>query len=117
MKITKQQLKQIIKEELSAQELTHAKELLAQGLMTQQEYEELLDPQKKADRDASMRALYDAPTRAPTTAENRGGALHTNSTGMSNPPTEKAQLATVAEALQPLVTQLQTLLKQIGAVL
>jgi len=103
MKITKQQLKQIIKEELSAQELTHAKELLAQGLMTQQEYEELLDPQKKADRDASMRALYDAPTRAPTTAENRGGALHTNST--------------VAEALQPLVTQLQTLLKQIGAVL
>jgi hypothetical protein len=47
MKITKTRLKQIIKEEISAQQIKRAKEMLAQGLISKEEYQQMLNPQKK----------------------------------------------------------------------
>lgn len=47
MKLTKTKLKQIIKEEINAQKIKQAKELLSQGLIDQEEYERILNPQKK----------------------------------------------------------------------
>ena len=100
MKITKQQLKQIIKEELSAAQKKDAKELLAQGLISQAQYEERLNPQKKEKDD-----MHTSPTRmspsgdsASTSNQQALGAAATAMT--ANQPTEKAQLLVVAKQLE-----------------
>ena len=102
MKITKQQLKEIIKEELSSLE-----EVTGPGSPS-------VSPELAG---AKTRAPQTAQQGTPATAQQRGGDLHHNVTGMSNTPTENAQLTIVAKELKPLVAQLQNLLQQIVGVL
>lgn len=107
MKITKQRLKQIIKEEVNAQKIKQAKELLSKGLIDQEEYERILNPQKKKDDQSSLSGptTADQPNLSgPTTAGPLSGQ-----TRVDQPQDVKKK----AVALDQVEALLAKLLKQI----